>query len=252
MPRVWPRGGILQIGLDRRDFHLQRPNLFVDLVEFRLEGRVLRLLGVVRLAHILDRKTDLLDLAIGVEQRPEHGVFGGLDPVGNHRLRRRLLAVALVIPRGGGRHGRAERLDCPVEEGDRLRGKGGRVGTGPLREGKRDPAPFHEEVSLLREGGNRHLVGRRRGEERIDGLLGLVEQPGAGLDVRGGAALADEGRALEEVEPPAGIGRAFRRSRRLLDDPEHHVGHVPLLQLFQQGERGSFVRSLAAHDCRGQ
>ena len=212
MPRVGPRGGLLKVGLDRRDFHLQRPNLLVDFVEFRLEGRVLSLLGVVRLADILDPQTDLLDLAVGVEQRPEHGVLGRLDPVGNHRLRRRLLAVALVIPLGGGRHGRAERLDCPVEEGDRLRGECGRVGTGSLCKGKRDPAPFYEEISLLREGGNRHLVGRRRGEERIDGFLGLVEQPGAGVEVRGGAALADEGRALEEVESPAGFGRAFRRS----------------------------------------
>ena len=238
------RGGPLDRGellLEPGNLRLLLTDLRVKLLDLPLERSHFGVLGLVFVADALDRQANLLDLRSDVAQRSEHRVFGGFDFLGNDW---RWLLGAL-LPREN--RSRTERLDRAVEEHGRFLGLRGRVGSWPQGEGEAGPATLHQEVALLRESGDRHVVGWRRFEECVDRLLSLVEQLGPGFDVGGRPALADERRALEEVEPPSRVGGALRRCRSLFDHPQHHIGHVPLLQPIQQGEGRHLRSGLAAH-----
>ena len=147
--RPLDRGELL---LEPGNLRLLLTDLRVKLFDLLLQRSHLCILGLVLVADPLDRQANLLDLQGDVSQRSEHRVFGGFDLFGNHR--RWLLGS--LLSRGG--CSGAERSDRPVEEGGRLLGKRGGIGTRPLCEDEADPAALHQEVALLRESVDRHVI----------------------------------------------------------------------------------------------
>ena len=137
------------------DLGLLLTDFRVELLDFLLERGHLGILGLVLVADALDRQANLLDLRSDVAQRSEHRVFGGFDVLGNDWL----WLLGALLPRGN--RSRTERLDRAVEENGRNPGLRCRIGSRPQGEGEAGPAALHQEVALLRESGDRHVVGWR-------------------------------------------------------------------------------------------
>ena len=167
------------------------------------------------------------DGGIDLPEHDEHRVFGAGDILDG------FIGLAVAV----------ECLDGLIEIAGRLCPQGGGVDAGAGGLLGLGPAPFHEQISLLRIGGNGLTAARLALVEKLfEGGLGLVEHGISLAAVGFGAADADQGGCPPEEHFPLQFRRGLRIGRDPADDLERDIGH---LAFFERSSRRRVEMSAA-------